>query len=106
MECISWLEASILFKKSPAWYCIDSPQYTHRGATTTLRLFIMEEYKKKEYNPLEGTTVFKATHDHIVKSAVRQCQNHTWRKLNDTEVACTVCPTVNIVNNSDDYLSS
>lgn len=58
---------------------------------------------KKEYNPLETAQEFSISHADISKTAVSQCQNHTWRILNDKEIACIVCPTVNIVDNANDY---
>lgn len=39
----------------------------------------------------------------IKKTKVTMCQVHTWRKLSETEIACTICPTINIVANADDY---
>lgn len=39
----------------------------------------------------------------ILRTTVTMCLAHKWRKLNDHEIACTICPTVNIVANADDY---
>lgn len=62
--------------------------------------------KKKEYDPNEGTTQFSISHEDMKKTAVTQCETHVWRKLNDSEIACSICPTVNIVNNPDEYVTS
>jgi len=42
----------------------------------------------------------------ILKTLVTACQpsGHVWRKLNAIEIACTICPTINIVSNADDYI--
>lgn len=64
---------------------------------------IPEQFKKKEYNPLKDARVFIMSHSDIEKTGMRQCRDHTWRKLNHTEIACTRCPTVHIVDNADNY---
>ena len=58
--------------------------------------------KEEEYNPEE--TVFTAYHSDIQKTGQKQCEKHSWRKLSDTEIACTRCFTAHIVNNADEYL--
>jgi hypothetical protein len=57
--------------------------------------------KPKEKDPLDPQTVFTIKHSDIPKG-VTQCQVHAWEKLNDNEIICRVCNTVNIVN--PDYL--
>lgn len=60
--------------------------------------------EKKEYNP--EVEVFRAHHGDIAKTGQRQCEEHRWRKISDTEVACTLCPTVNIVINANEYVET
>ncbi len=43
-------------------------------------------------------TVFTAKDADIHRNAVSQCAEHSWRKVNDMELACTTCPTQIIVN--------
>lgn len=43
-------------------------------------------------------TVFTAKDADIHRNAVRQCEKHIWRKVNEMELACAVCPTQIIVN--------
>lgn len=48
--------------------------------------------------------VFYNLEDNIKKTKISQCKDgHSWRKLNDTEIACTICPTIHIVERADDY---
>jgi hypothetical protein len=54
----------------------------------------------KEKDPLDPQTVFTIKHSEIPKG-ITQCQVHEWVKLNDHEVKCTKCPTVNIIKNYD-----
>lgn len=42
--------------------------------------------------------------DRATLNKVTQCREHSWRKLTDTEIACTICPTVNIVDSADNYV--
>lgn len=61
--------------------------------------------KKPEKDPLDPQTVFKIKHSEIPQG-VTQCANHNWEKYSENEVRCTKCPTIHIVNNIEDYVSS
>jgi hypothetical protein len=63
-----------------------------------------EKMKKDGQDRGEIRTVFSTSSATIKASGLRMCERHQWRKLNDTEVACSVCPTVNIVENTDKYI--
>lgn len=52
----------------------------------------------------ENRTVFSVSHQDIAKTATRQCQKHTWKKLSECEIACTLCPTALIVGVDDERL--
>lgn len=56
---------------------------------------------EEEKDELGPKTVFTIKESEI-KKGTTQCQNHKWRVLNETEIACTVCPTALIV--SKDYI--
>lgn len=62
-----------------------------------------EPPKKEEYNPLKDAQVFSMSHSDIERTGTRQCREHTWKKLNQTEIYCTQCPTVHIVDNAENY---
>ena len=47
---------------------------------------------------VDAVTVFSANNSDIAKNRVTQCQEHKWRKLNEKELACLLCPTVVIVS--------
>lgn len=42
----------------------------------------------------EAEAEFKRTINRSELRGVTQCQTHKWRKLNDSELACELCPTV------------
>lgn len=46
----------------------------------------------------EIRTVFSTSTATIKASGTTMCREHRWRKLSDTEIGCTVCPTALIVN--------
>ena len=52
----------------------------------------------------EIRTVFSTSTSTIALSGVKQCVEHKWRKLNDTELACADCPTAIICGIDDDRL--
>ena len=52
----------------------------------------------------EAESEQKHTINRVELRGVAQCQSHTWRKLNETEIACEKCPTVHIVSKADDYI--
>jgi len=56
----------------------------------------------KEKDPLDPQTVFTIKHSDIPKGVI-QCEVHTWEVLNDHEIICRKCNTVNIVDNIKDY---
>jgi hypothetical protein len=60
-------------------------------------------YPKKEKDPLDPQTVFTIKHSDIPKG-VTQCQNHSWEVLNDHEIICKKCNTVNIVKEPKQYV--
>ena len=53
-----------------------------------------EERQEDEFGPKR---VFSIKHSEIPKG-VTQCVEHKWRKLNENELECTLCPTAIIVN--------
>lgn len=57
---------------------------------------------EEEYKPEE--TVFTISHKEIEKHGTKMCEKHIWRKANDIELACTVCPTAIIVAIDDERL--
>lgn len=57
---------------------------------------------EEEYKPEE--TVFTISHKEIEKHGTKMCEKHIWRKSNDMELACTVCPTAIIVAIDDERL--
>lgn len=61
--------------------------------------------KKPEKDPLDPQTVFRIKHSEIPQG-VTQCAEHRWRKLNDHEIECAQCPTVNIVDNAEAYINT
>ena len=61
----------------------------------------------KEPDPQEWIkTVHTIKESEIKASGKTQCQNHTWRKLSETEIECVNCPTALIVgaDNIEQYL--
>lgn len=52
----------------------------------------------------ENRTIFSISNAEIAKTAQKQCQVHSWSKLNDIELACTLCPTVIICGVDDPRL--
>jgi hypothetical protein len=56
----------------------------------------------KEIDPLDPQTVFTIKHSDIPKG-VTQCENHSWEVLNDHEIICRKCMSVNIIDNIKDY---
>lgn len=53
-------------------------------------------------------TVFSVSHSEIRKTGITMCKDHSWEKLNEMEIYCTLCPTVLIVNADvlDSYLQN
>jgi len=49
-------------------------------------------------------TVFSVSHSDIKRTGKSQCQVHKWRKLNDIELECTICPTIIICGLDDERL--
>lgn len=49
-----------------------------------------------EEDNLDPQTVFTLNHSDIPKG-VSQCENHAWETLNDKEIICRKCNTVNII---------
>jgi hypothetical protein len=65
----------------------------------------MAKIDEKERKSIIDDTLVEVnrnTDANMAKSRVSQCKNdsHIWRKLTDTEVACTKCPTVKILEAS------
>jgi hypothetical protein len=52
----------------------------------------------------EIRTVFSATHAAIKATGVKMCTDHKWKKVNEVELACTVCPTQIICSIDDERL--
>jgi hypothetical protein len=62
-----------------------------------------EKYKKPDHikEAEQGTT------HSVYRSEMRgtaQCQEHSWRKESDNEIACTKCPTVHTVADINEYI--
>lgn len=55
------------------------------------------EYKKSQEDEYGPKRVFSIKHSEIPKG-VTQCSTHKWLKKGITELECTKCPTVIIVN--------
>ena len=55
------------------------------------------EYKKSQEDEYGPKRVFSIKHSEIPKG-VTQCATHKWLKKGITELECTKCPTVIIVN--------
>jgi hypothetical protein len=53
----------------------------------------MKTDEQKESERLDGKTVFSASHAEIAETRITQCVEHSWRKLDDENLACTKCPT-------------
>ena len=61
-------------------------------------------WPKKEKEESPEVEVYRISGEAIARNGQRQCQNHVFRKLNETEVACTLCPTVLIVENANEIV--
>jgi len=59
---------------------------------------------KKGEQEKQAEEEHKHSVDRVTLQKVTQCKEHKWRKLTETEIACTVCPTVNIVDVTDNYV--
>lgn len=53
----------------------------------------------------DNVEVYRTSGETMRKSGVYQCESHNWRKHSENEIACTLCPTVNIVENVDEFLA-
>jgi hypothetical protein len=53
---------------------------------------------------VDNVEVYRISGEDIRKTGISQCETHTFRKLSENEVACTVCPTALIVENVEEYL--
>ena len=63
----------------------------------------MAQLEKAEKDSLKKEfieEVFRNSDAAIRKTGVSQCRitDHNWEKLNDTEIVCTKCPTVMIID--------
>ena len=52
----------------------------------------------------EIRTEFVRSHADIKATGKTMCQEHTWKKINETEIECTLCPTVLMVGIDDERL--
>ena len=57
----------------------------------------------KEKDPLDPQTVFTIKHSEIPKG-ITQCLEHSWIKTGEHELRCAKCPTMAIVDNTNDYV--
>lgn len=58
---------------------------------------MIEERQRDGEDRGEIRQVFAVKNSDIKNNGITMCKKHTWRKLSDMEVACTVCPTAWIV---------
>lgn len=54
---------------------------------------------------VDNVKEYSISHAEIKSTGVTMCTEHKWRKLNEKEIACIVCPTAHIVNRADDYIA-
>lgn len=57
---------------------------------------------KEEKDELSNQRVFSIKHSDIPRG-VTQCTEHSWKKISDTQLDCTKCPTS--IQVTEDYLN-
>lgn len=65
----------------------------------------MAKFNKEQRKEI-AEEVFFNTEKNIRSTRVTMCSvdGHKWRKFSDTEIACEICPTVNIVGDTSKYV--
>jgi len=60
---------------------------------TEVKTKAKEPEKEIIQEEVPAQTVFSINEAEIEKNTVKQCTEHRWRKVSDTELMCTICPT-------------
>lgn len=68
----------------------------------------MEEFVEKKQSDNEDRgeirTIFARSHADIREGGKKMCTTHSWRKKNEIELECTLCPTCIICSIDDERL--
>jgi len=63
-----------------------------------------DNWLQKKREEKDNETYFNSE-SNIQRTLVSMCNGqHKWKKISENEIACTICPTINIVDNPDDYV--
>lgn len=64
-----------------------------------------EEKKEEGHEDIQIKTIFSVSDYNIKSTGITMCKNHYFVKHGDTELVCTICPTVMIVKDQNQFLN-